>query len=216
MVGPGTGIAPLVAFAEEMAYLRGEGKEEEEGEQGVDEEEGGEGEEEREEGGWYDFHLYHGCRTSGDVLHNDRLRDWEEGGLVGRFEVALSREDWEEGKGRKRGEGGGGGKMYVQDLVKKNSEVIWELMKQNNFHYYICGEGEMANGVVKALGWVAAKEGGMEYGEIVGMLEKMKKEGRYQTDVWGATRSFEEVLVEEGGAKGWLEGVKSTTAVRRG
>eukprot|EP01116_Phalansterium_solitarium_P021474 TRINITY_DN6686_c0_g1_i3.p1 TRINITY_DN6686_c0_g1~~TRINITY_DN6686_c0_g1_i3.p1 ORF type:complete len:1576 (-),score=643.68 TRINITY_DN6686_c0_g1_i3:181-4908(-) len=71
MVGPGTGIAPLVAFLHERQHLQ-----------------------DNEGAKLGEAPLFFGCRTSSEVLYDTELRNWQQGGSVlTHLGLALSRED---------------------------------------------------------------------------------------------------------------------------
>jgi ferredoxin--NADP+ reductase len=52
-----------------------------------------------------------------------------------------------------------GGRMYIQDRVAEHAEELWELIKQEKTHTYICGLKGMEGGIDEALSAAAAKEG---------------------------------------------------------
>jgi ferredoxin--NADP+ reductase len=52
-----------------------------------------------------------------------------------------------------------GGKMYIQDRVAEQADAIWELLKEEKTHAYICGLRGMEDGIDAALTRAAAKEG---------------------------------------------------------
>jgi sulfite reductase alpha subunit-like flavoprotein len=157
MIGPGTGIAPLIAFCEEMELLLSEQSETSR------------------------FWLLHGCRTQHEILHRARLRSWECRGVLAKLGLAFSREQNQP-------------KQYVQELIEANGDRIWEMMKEPNFHVYICGDGRMADGVLNSFMNVASTFGHLDYSEIFSLFERMKNENRYQTDVWGVTLNFQSAI----------------------
>lgn len=52
-----------------------------------------------------------------------------------------------------------GGRMYIQHRVAEQAEKLWELIKQENTHTYMCGLKGMEGGIDDALAVVTAKEG---------------------------------------------------------
>ena len=73
MVGPGTGISPLIGFLEEReAQLEALGVED------------------PEEAGFGPVWLFFGCRHEGEFLYRERLEQWLERGLLRRLDVAYS------------------------------------------------------------------------------------------------------------------------------
>mmetsp|Transcript_36391 Transcript_36391/g.50013 ORF Transcript_36391/g.50013 Transcript_36391/m.50013 type:complete len:544 (+) Transcript_36391:642-2273(+) len=173
MVGPGTGIAPFIGFLEEI-HSRSQKTQE-------------------------IPTLLHGCRTDREILHFERLKEWEESEKT-KLVIAFSRMQPEIPK------------TYVQDWISKNSKIVWKMLQQPNFHYYICGDGRMADDVLKTLIKVITMDGDLSYAQTLRFLDKMKKEGRYQTDVWGLTLNFkdalEATLLEQNTTK-WFKKVKS-------
>ncbi|MEB3162085.1 MAG: ferredoxin--NADP(+) reductase [Prochlorothrix sp.] len=52
-----------------------------------------------------------------------------------------------------------GGRMYIQHRVAEYSKELWELIKQDNTHTYMCGLKGMEGGIDEAMTAVAAAEG---------------------------------------------------------
>jgi len=52
-----------------------------------------------------------------------------------------------------------GGKMYIQDRVAEQADALWELIKEEKTHAYICGLRGMEDGIDAALTRAAAKDG---------------------------------------------------------
>jgi len=52
-----------------------------------------------------------------------------------------------------------GGRMYIQDRVAEHADELWQLIKDEKTHTYICGLRGMEGGIDEALSAAAAKEG---------------------------------------------------------
>ncbi|MBG1266182.1 ferredoxin--NADP reductase [Nostoc sp. WHI] len=52
-----------------------------------------------------------------------------------------------------------GGRMYIQDRVAEHADELWQLIKDEKTHTYICGLRGMEEGIDAALSAAAAKEG---------------------------------------------------------
>ena len=162
MVGPGTGISPLIGFLQERETLlkqhSSKGNQIQLGE------------------AW----LYFGCRNYNDYLYQEELESWLNRGILNRLEVAFSRLTDE--------------KVYVQHLIKEQAQEIWELLSHPKCHYYACGDAKMSENVFEVLMAIAKQEGGLSHLEAVQFFDKMKKEKRFFTDVWGVTFNYKQAI----------------------
>jgi ferredoxin--NADP+ reductase len=52
-----------------------------------------------------------------------------------------------------------GGRMYIQDRVAEHADELWQLIKNEKTHTYICGLRGMEDGIDAALSAAADKEG---------------------------------------------------------
>lgn len=50
-----------------------------------------------------------------------------------------------------------GGKMYIQDRIKENSDELWQLIQKPNTHTYICGLKGMEGGIDEGMSNAASK-----------------------------------------------------------
>ncbi len=112
--------------------------------------------------------LFFGCRhPREDFIYADQLQGWADAGLVQLF-TAFSRES-------KR-------KVYVQDLMREQSEAVWKLIDADAV-IYICGDGSrMEPDVRRTLGEIARTVG--QVADPEQWIEKMIAHDRYVTDVW--------------------------------
>jgi sulfite reductase (NADPH) flavoprotein alpha-component len=114
--------------------------------------------------------LYFGCRNkSRDFLYADELTKYAEDKQIV-LRTAFSRDQAK--------------KVYVQDLLREDSAMIWDLL-QKGAHFYVCGDAsQMAGDVHKALIEIAAKYGNMTTEEGEKYMDDLDKSERYQRDVW--------------------------------
>jgi cytochrome P450/NADPH-cytochrome P450 reductase len=114
--------------------------------------------------------LFFGCRhPDQDFLYRQELEDMAAKGLA-ELHVAFSRHDGE--------------KTYVQDLLRKNSKRVWELIEAGA-HVYVCGDGSrMEPDVKRALAVLYAEEKDADPAEADAWIEQMGRENRYVLDVW--------------------------------
>ena len=68
--------------------------------------------------------------------------------------------------------------------MRENSAELWTWIK-GGAHFYVCGDAKrMAKDVDAALLEIVAQQGGMDAATAVDYLRQMKKEKRYQRDVY--------------------------------
>ncbi len=76
---------------------------------------------------------------------------------------------------------------------------VWQLLRDQNTYFYICGDVCMANDVFAVLVEIAKREGGLSEDDAQAFFRDMKKGGRYLTDVWGIVLNAQEDQGEEEG-----------------
>jgi sulfite reductase (NADPH) flavoprotein alpha-component len=75
-------------------------------------------------------------------------------------------------------------KIYVQDRMRENAAELWTWIK-GGAYFYICGDAKrMAKDVDVALHDVIAGQGNMTPQAAADFVKVMKKEKRYQRDVY--------------------------------
>jgi sulfite reductase (NADPH) flavoprotein alpha-component len=75
-------------------------------------------------------------------------------------------------------------KVYVQDRIRENAGELWAWLK-SGAHFYVCGDAKrMAKDVDTALHAIIAQQGGMSVEHAADYVKQMKKEKRYQRDVY--------------------------------
>lgn len=146
MIGPGTGVAPFRGFVQERVALARKAKEKDGPDALKD---------------WGDIILFYGCRSpETDYLYEQEWQDYAKE-LDGKFKifVAFSRV-----KGQP--------KVYVQQLISKERELVKDAIVGKKGYAYICGDAKhMAKDVeellkellAEAKGGTKKKEGEAEY-----------------------------------------------------
>ena len=105
-----------------------------------------------------------------DYLYQDEIKGYLADGTLAKFDVAWSRDQEE--------------KLYVQHLVLQNGAELWSWLS-NGAAFYVCGDASrMAKDVDLALHKVAEEHGRLSPEEAVAFISQLKKEKRYQRDVY--------------------------------
>jgi sulfite reductase (NADPH) flavoprotein alpha-component len=105
-----------------------------------------------------------------DFIYEDEWRDHLARGRVHRIDLAWSRDQAH--------------KIYVQDKMRENAVELWAWLA-GGAHFYVCGDARhMAKGVDAALHEIIARQGGMDAAAAAAYVKQMKKEKRYQRDVY--------------------------------
>ena len=109
-------------------------------------------------------------KHSTDFLYEDEWREYLAQGVLTRMDTAFSRDQIL--------------KVYVQDRMRENAAELWEWIKGGG-HFYVCGDAKrMAKDVDTALHDIIAERGGMTVPQAQDYVKAMKKEHRYQRDVY--------------------------------
>ncbi|WP_085993115.1 assimilatory sulfite reductase (NADPH) flavoprotein subunit [Oceanobacillus senegalensis] len=105
-----------------------------------------------------------------DFLYQVDWQNWLKEGVLTRMDVAFSRDSKE--------------KVYVQHRILEKSKDFYQWLKEGA-RVYVCGdEKHMAKDVHSSLLTVLKEEGNMSQEEAENYLNQMKKEKRYQRDVY--------------------------------
>jgi sulfite reductase (NADPH) flavoprotein alpha-component len=105
-----------------------------------------------------------------DFLYEEDWVRWREAGVLTRLDTAFSRDQLS--------------KIYVQDRMRENAAELWSWI-QAGAYFYVCGDAKrMAKDVDVALHDVIAGQGGMTPQAAADYVKAMKKEKRYQKDVY--------------------------------
>lgn len=109
-------------------------------------------------------------RQATDFFYRDELHAMKDAGVLTRLSLAWSRD--------------GAQKYYVQDRMREVGPELWQWLAQGA-HIYICGDAKrMAKDVEAAFVDIIAAHGVRSTDEAVSFLTTLKKQGRYQADVY--------------------------------
>src|SRR5271166_1210796 len=109
-------------------------------------------------------------RRATDYLYEDDWNRWLGEGVLTRLNTAFSRDQ--------------AGKVYVQDRIRENAADLWDWIR-SGARFYVCGDAKkMAKDVDAALHQVVAQQGRMTPAEAIDYVKLMKKDRRYQRDVY--------------------------------
>ncbi|XP_031433796.1 NADPH-dependent diflavin oxidoreductase 1 isoform X2 [Clupea harengus] len=115
--------------------------------------------------------LFFGCRSESKDFYC--RAEWEEMVKAGQLilSTAFSRDQED--------------KIYVQQRVREQAKLLWDLIANKNAVFYIAGNAkQMPTGVCDALKEVFQTEGGMSASQAQEMLDAMEKSGRFQSETW--------------------------------
>ncbi len=105
-----------------------------------------------------------------DFLYQDELELMQSEGVLTRLDLAFSRDQQE--------------KVYVQDRMRQAAPELWNWLEAGA-HFYVCGDAKrMAKDVDAALHEVIATEGGKSPEQAAEYVAQLKKDKRYQRDVY--------------------------------
>jgi sulfite reductase (NADPH) flavoprotein alpha-component len=115
--------------------------------------------------------LYFGSqRSRTDYFYREELEAYKAEGCLTNLSLAFSRDQAQ--------------KVYVQNLMLENAAEMWRWLEENA-HFYVCGDAKrMAKDVDDALHAIIRQEGGLSDDNAKEYVQKMKKEKRYQRDVY--------------------------------
>ncbi len=105
-----------------------------------------------------------------DYLYGDEWKQLLTEGKMARIDLAFSRDQAK--------------KVYVQDRMREAAAELWAWLK-GGAHFYVCGDAHrMAKDVDAALHEIIAQHGGMDAAAAADYVKQMKKDKRYQRDVY--------------------------------
>ncbi|XP_078337816.1 NADPH oxidoreductase A-like isoform X1 [Crassostrea virginica] len=115
--------------------------------------------------------LYFGCRhRNKDFLYREELEKLVAESVLC-LKTAFSRDQKE--------------KIYVQDLLLQDAQLIWNSINEEEAAVYVCGDARhMAHDVHKVLTKIIVIQGQRTPEEADQYLRAMETQGRYQKDVW--------------------------------
>ena len=105
-----------------------------------------------------------------DFLYEEEWQQFLAAGQLTRLDTAFSRDQLL--------------KIYVQDRMRENAAELWRWL-DGGAHFYVCGDAKrMAKDVDTTLHDIIAEQGGMAIEQAVDYVKQMKKDKRYQRDVY--------------------------------
>lgn len=105
-----------------------------------------------------------------DFLYKEELEGYVKEGSLTKLETAFSRDSEK--------------KVYVQHKMLENSKEIYEWLEKGGY-FYVCGDKTyMAKDVHEALITIIETEGSISREDAESYLNDLKKQGRYQRDVY--------------------------------
>jgi len=105
-----------------------------------------------------------------DYLYEEDWKNWQAAGALTRVDLAFSRDQTL--------------KVYVQDRMREHAAELWAWLR-NGAHFYVCGDAKrMAKDVDVALHDIIAQQGGLDAAAAADYVKQMKKDKRYQRDVY--------------------------------
>ena len=106
-----------------------------------------------------------------DFLYQVELQEFLKQGVLSELSVAFSRDQEQ--------------KIYVQDRLLENAELVWQWLEQKGAYLYVCGDmSRMAKDVEKALLTIIQEQGDKSEEQATEYLKALKKDKRYQRDVY--------------------------------
>jgi len=105
-----------------------------------------------------------------DFFYEDELAGMKHTGLLTRLSLAWSRDDE--------------AKFYVQDRMREVGRDLWAWLA-DGAHLYVCGDAKrMAKDVERTLVDIVAQHGARSADEAIAFVAELRKNGRYQQDVY--------------------------------
>jgi sulfite reductase (NADPH) flavoprotein alpha-component len=105
-----------------------------------------------------------------DFLYETEFTAWQERGVLTRLDTAFSRDQAH--------------KIYVQDRMRENGAELWRWISAGA-NFYVCGDAKrMAPDVDHALQNIVTQHGGMDATQAAEYVKTLRKEKRYQRDVY--------------------------------
>lgn len=109
-------------------------------------------------------------RRASDFLYRDELEAWRAGGQLQRLDLAFSRDQEE--------------RVYVQQRMLESAAELWRWL-EGGAAFYVCGDAKrMAKDVDATLHRIVAEQGGLSPEAAADYVKRLKREGRYQRDVY--------------------------------
>ncbi|CAN9512952.1 unnamed protein product [Ophioblennius macclurei] len=125
--------------------------------------------------------LVFGCRQSEmDHIYKEETIQAKNKGVFKELYTAYSREP-------------GKPKKYVQDALREHlSEKVYQCLREERGHIYVCGDVTMAGDVFKTVQQIIKQQGNMSLEDSGFFISKLRDENRYHEDIFGVTlRTYE-------------------------
>ena len=105
-----------------------------------------------------------------DFLYSEEWTEYATKGQVARLDLAWSRDQLH--------------KIYVQDKMRESAAELWSWIR-GGAYFYVCGDAKrMAKDVDLALHEIIAQQGGLDAAAAADYVKQLKKDKRYQRDVY--------------------------------
>ncbi|MEN9841025.1 MAG: hypothetical protein RL376_825 [Verrucomicrobiota bacterium] len=109
-------------------------------------------------------------KSNTDFLYQEEWENYLAEGKLSRLDLAWSRDQ--------------GVKVYVQDKMRANAAELWAWL-QKGASFFVCGDAKrMAKDVDQALHDIISEQGGMPIEKAQEYVKQLKKDKRYQRDVY--------------------------------
>jgi sulfite reductase (NADPH) flavoprotein alpha-component len=106
-----------------------------------------------------------------DFAYGDEFETFKKEGILTRLDCAWSRDQPE--------------KIYVQHRLMENAPEIWKWLDAEGAHFFVCGDARrMAKDVDATLRKIVQEQGGKNFEQANGYVEKLKSDKRYKRDVY--------------------------------
>ncbi|CAG8570839.1 14662_t:CDS:10 [Cetraspora pellucida] len=127
--------------------------------------------EERINDGATENYLFFGCRNKDkDYYYEDQWKQYIDAGQLKVF-VAFSRDQDK--------------KVYVQDILEENAQLVWDIVHEREGYIYISGRSDkMPTNVMDAFKYIFISEGGMCEEDAEKYIKKLEMTRKYQQEVW--------------------------------
>ncbi|EGR29669.1 hypothetical protein IMG5_151380 [Ichthyophthirius multifiliis] len=160
MVGAGTGVAPFIGFCQEKECLQDQfGK----------------------------FTLFFGCRKAdSDFIFKNQINEFINKGVLDKFYAAFSRDQEFQIQImfiyfficiQKN-------KIYVQDKILENQDIVYEDIFQNNAVIYICGSTYMGNAVINILKKIISNKQQINDQEAQQKIKQLESSSKIIKELW--------------------------------
>ncbi|CAG8646383.1 26545_t:CDS:10 [Racocetra persica] len=116
-------------------------------------------------------YLFFGCRNKDkDYYYEDQWKQYIDAGQLKVF-AAFSRDQDK--------------KVYVQDILKENAQLVWDIVHEREGYIYVSGRSDkMPTSVMDAFKYIFVSEGGMSEEDAEKYIKMLEMTRKYQQEVW--------------------------------